>query len=107
MVYNLFYHRHEINAYKRVTQPLQAYQLGDLFLDYATSKKKGSLLEQDDLALSQLWRFYILENISEFPIGFKDTLVKRLKQTISLNGKRNSKEVEELMKKYDIKDNSC
>jgi hypothetical protein len=80
-------------------------RISDLWLDY------GLCLKHDydnliSLRLSQLWRFYLLDNMKEikFPNEQTKTSLKcKLMTSIEANGLRESEEVKEYFKKYNIK----
>ena len=66
-----------------------------------TTKDRLSKLKR--LRLSQLWRFYLLDHadtLNEFPS--KARLVSEIKDGIKSNGYRESDEIKELFKKYDL-----
>lgn len=64
---------------------------------------QDSLSKLKRLRLSQFWRFYLLDHadtLNEFPS--KARLVSEIKDGIKSNGYRESDEIKELFKKYDL-----
>lgn len=64
---------------------------------------QDSLSKLKRLRLSQFWRFYLLDHadtLNEFTS--KARLVSAIKDAISTNGYRESDEIKELFKKYDL-----
>ena len=64
---------------------------------------QASLSKLKRLRLSQFWRFYLLDHadtLNEFTS--KARLVSAIKDAISTNGYRESDEIKELFKKYDL-----
>lgn len=59
-------------------------------------------ISDEDLVLSQLWRFYLLENLDMFPISLRASIKANLRKTILGNGTRRNEEIINLMKKYDL-----
>lgn len=64
---------------------------------------QDSLSKPKRLRLSQFWRFYLLDHADTLN-GFtsKARLVSAIKDAISTNGYRESDEIKELFKKYDL-----
>lgn len=64
---------------------------------------QDSLSKLKRLRLSQFWRFYLLDHADTLN-GFtsKARLVSAIKDAISTNGYRESDEIKELFKKYDL-----
>lgn len=87
-------------------------KISDLWLDYGSELASGDLgfpySSPSILSLSQLWRFYLLDNMDNiiFPEEEeKESLIEKLRRAIEANGLRGSKEIEEYFKKYDIPNN--
>lgn len=79
--------------------------VGKLFLRYGKNARKsvgGGIPCQEDLALSQLWKFYVLERISQYPQKYQKSLIESLRIHLRNNGTRDSKEVEKLFKIHRI-----
>lgn len=64
---------------------------------------QDSLSKPKRLRLSQFWRFYLLDHADTLN-GFtsKARLVSAIKEAIEINGYRESDEIEELFKKYNL-----
>lgn len=74
--------------------------LGSLVIKTTTQDRLSKLKR---LRLSQLWRFYLLDHadtLNEFTS--KARLVSAIKNAIKINGYRESDEIKELFKKYDL-----
>jgi hypothetical protein len=86
-------------------QTCKVQRISDLWLDYGLCPKH----DYDNmiaLRLSQLWRFYLLDNMKEVKFNDaeeKDALKSKLCVSIEANGLRESEEVKEYFKKYNLK----
>jgi len=79
--------------------------VGKLFLKYGKNTRKSvgnGIPCQEDLVLSQLWKFYVLERISQYPQKYQKSLIESLRFHLLNNGTRGSKEVEKLFKIHRI-----
>ena len=87
-----------------MTYPLM-WDMGHLFIRYGKSKEslKTRVARQEDLVLSQLWRFYLLERINQFPIKNQQIIESILKDSILHNGYRGSEEVKKLFVEHNLK----
>lgn len=63
-------------------------------------------IEQEDLVLSQLWKFYVLERIDMYGdnVERKREIEKHLKHQLECNGLRGNEEIKKLFEKYNLKD---
>jgi hypothetical protein len=78
--------------------------MGLLFLRYAKKENlKTGEIKQGDLVLSQLWKFYLLERINQFPIQTQQFIESILKGSILNNGYRDSEEVKKLFVEHNFK----
>ena len=80
-------------------------RISDLWLDYSPIKGDYNITE---LALSQLWRFFLLDNMKEIKFNTaeeKKDLESKLRVSIEANGHRSSEEIKEYFKKYNLKSN--
>ena len=85
-------------------QPLSPSQVGRLFLKYGCDDvyrhSHNGFYPQQDLILSQMWRFYVLENIEKFSIKGKAQLLESLNFQIRQNGDRRNEELKRLFIKH-------
>lgn len=94
----LLYCGQDKSYYKRASNAI-LYNQEDLFIKLISSDRRYKIKW---LQYSQLWRFYLLDNINE--IKTQDNFfVQRLISTIKNNGLRESKEVKQYFDKYKIK----
>ena len=72
----------------------------DMYINY----RLNNLIfpETDDLVMSQLWRFYLLENINLFNTSIREIIKRNTQRGIENNGTRGSEELEKLFDKYNI-----
>ena len=61
-------------------------------------------IEQEDLVLSQLWKFYVLERIDMYgdDVYRKREIEKHLKHQLECNGFRDNEEIKKLFEKYNL-----
>ena len=89
------------------TKYMKAERISDLWLDYGL-EPKHDYDNLKSLRLSQLWRFFLLDNMKEVKfndVEEKDALKSKLCISIEANGHRHSKEIKQFFKKYDLKSN--
>lgn len=79
--------------------------MGVLFIRYGKSKEslKTGVARQEDLVLSQLWKFYLLERINQFPIKIQQDVENILKYDIMNNGYRGNEEIKKLFVEHNLK----
>ena len=85
-------------------RPLSIRRMGDFFIEVFETfeDERYFRCSYNRLQLSQLWRFYLLENVDEYPNRDRDLMRSTITSSISNNGYRESKEIRELFKKYNI-----
>lgn len=87
-------------------RPLSIRRISDFFIDVfeSTDDEYYFRCSYNRLQLSQLWRFYLLENVDKYPYPNGDRYLMKndITSSISHNGYRESKEIRELFKKYNI-----
>lgn len=85
-----------------------AYGIADLIIDFYQLVLNGDNNRQERLISSQLWRFYLLEELDKINesttnlLHLKEDYVKIIRGRISHNGTRNNEEIENLFNKYNI-----
>ena len=79
---------------------IRAADISQLFIIFGT--KMPCLKE--DFALSQLWRFYVLDNITLFH-DLEESLQNSIIRDLKSNGYRNNKKIKELFDKHKLKPN--
>lgn len=104
---NIFVYRgnfiHFLNGEAR-----SAYDIADLIIDFYQVVLTGYNNKQERLVSSQLWRFYLLEELDKIDesttnlLHLKEDYVKIIRGRIAHNGTRNNKEIENLFNKYNI-----
>ena len=95
----LLYCGQDKNYYYQRAHHVILYNQEDLFRELISSDRMNKIKW---LQYSQLWRFYLLDNINE--IKTQDNFfVQRLISTIKNNGLRESEEVKQYFDKYKIK----
>ena len=85
-------------------RPLSIRRIGDFFIEVFETPEDERYFRcsYNRLQLSQLWRFYLLENVDEYPNRDRDLMRSTITSSISNNGYRESKEIRELFEKYNI-----
>ena len=85
-------------------RPLSIRRIGDFFIEVFETfeDERYFRCSYNRLQLSQLWRFYLLENVDEYPNRDRDLMRSTITSSISHNGYRESKEIRELFEKYNI-----
>ena len=85
-------------------RPLSIRRMGDFFIEVFETfeDERYFRCSYNRLQLSQLWRFYLLENVDEYPNRDRDLMRSTITSSISNNGYRESKEIRELFEKYNI-----
>ena len=87
------------------TKYMKAERISDLWLDYGLCPKHD-YDNMKSLRLSQLWRFFLLDNMKVVKfndVEEKDALKSKLCISIEANGHRNSEEIKEYFRKYNLK----
>ena len=71
----------------------------------ANQENKGNyrITSKEDLIESQIWKFYILEHLDEYPAHCRYEINKYIRERIASNGWRGSEKVRELMEEHEIK----
>jgi hypothetical protein len=86
-----------------MTYPLMG-NMGLLFIGYGKKESpKTREIKQEDLVLSQLWKFYLLERINQFPIKNQQIIENILKNDIMNNGYRGSEKIKKLFVEHNLK----
>jgi hypothetical protein len=100
-----YFNRLTSNLKNSSTRHSKVQRISDLWLDY------GLRPEQDydnlkTLRLSQLWRFFLLDNMKEIKFNDaeeEDALKSKLRVSIEANGLRESEEIEKYFQKYNFR----
>jgi hypothetical protein len=86
------------------------FGVGGFFLRYGKDIRKcqenGGIPIMDDLVLSQLWKFYVLERIDMYPQTHRSELLGALTFQIKNNGYRGDKEVKRLFEIHNLTPNT-
>ena len=85
-----------------------AYDVADLIIDLYQVVLRNNEDRQERLVASQLWRFFLLEELDKIDesntelLHSKEDYAKIIRGRIAHNGTRNNKEIEILFNKYNI-----
>ena len=102
-----YFNRLISNLKNSSTRYSKIQRISDLWLDYGLCPKYD-YNNLKSLRLSQLWRFFLLDNMKEVKfndVEEKDALKSKLRVSIEANGHRSSEEIKEYFKKYNLKSN--
>lgn len=93
------------NSYYSFIYPMPT-TIGRLYINYGLNKKRirknEPFMPLDDLILSQLWKFYVLERIEMYPQTWQSTIIRNLKNQITSNGCRDDYKLKKLFKKHGL-----
>ena len=83
------------------------YNVGGFFLRYGKDirrcQENEGMTIVDDLVLSQLWKFYVLERIEMYPQPYRTELKETLTFQIRNNGYRGDEEVKRLFEIHNLR----
>ena len=90
-----------------ITSYPSVYAIPSLYIRYGIDEiardKNDGIPTNEDLVESQLWKFYILKHIDDYPSDLRNGVKNVVKEKLESNGTRGSDKIKHLMEKYGIK----
>ena len=75
--------------------------IGDLYL--FCGRRFTTYLSMEELILSQLWRFFVYDNLKLYSDDIKDKVRRSLIDNILINGDKGDERLKKLFKKYNLR----
>ena len=75
--------------------------IGDLYL--FCGRRFTTYLSMEELILSQLWRFFVYDNLKLYSDDIKDKVRRNLIDNILINGDKGDERLKKLFKKYNLR----
>jgi len=75
--------------------------IGDLYL--FCGRHFTTCLSKEELILSQLWRFFVYDNLKLYSDDIKDKVRRSLIDNILINGDKGDERLKKLFKKYNLR----